>query len=386
MKISHFIKEKKLESWLEKISKGFIIYLPVQDKKRNIIDFMKWENSIGEEKSKEGNKNNNRYEINLSEKTKKSPKHIFSPPTENLFEFEYKKDIEKPDIVNIDLKTPLSIKDISNDSNKKEIDSDRKIIFGIKPCDILAVKRMDKFFKKGDYKDPYYIKRRKGSIFISIGCDNPYPDCFCKLVGGHPFNFEYADIGMVKVDDGYAVIKLSDRVKWLIKEYNEFFEKEDLFDKYQDKIDEIISNSVKKISTSNYLSDISIEKIHFTMEKAFNLDIWKEITRNCISCAACTYVCPTCFCFSIGDEQRDLKGERYRAWDYCMNYYYNLEASGHNPRANIYQRYRNKANCKYNYNFKRYGNIFCVGCGRCIEVCPVGIDIREVVDTVLKNI
>jgi sulfhydrogenase subunit beta (sulfur reductase) len=83
---------------------------------------------------------------------------------------------------------------------------------------------------------------------------------------------------------------------------------------------------------------------------------------------------------------RKIKGQRSRCWDFCTNYLYTLEASGHNPRNDINKRYKNKINCKYNYNFKRHdGLLYCVGCGRCVEVCPADMDIRQIVGTILKN-
>lgn len=384
MKLISFIKKQNLRSWLDKISKNFDIYLPVQDKKRNIIDFMNWEIFIKkEEKFKKDSTNSDRYEINLTEKTKNSPKYIFFPPTERLFEFEYKKDIKNPDLVDIDLKTFLGgTKSKNLSDNKKEAKTNKKIVFGIKPCDISAIKRLDTVFGEGDIKDPYYLERRNENIFISIGCSKTYPNCFCTSVGGNPFNFEHADIGMVEIEDGYVVTKLNTKVKWLVEENKEFFKNENLYDKYKDKIDSIVNTALEKISS--YWDGIALEEIPSTIEKTFNLDIWKNISRKCISCAACTYVCPTCFCFNVRDEQKDLKGERYRCWDYCMNYYYNLEASGHNPRSEIYKRYKNKVNCKYNYHYKRSNQIYCVGCGRCIDICPVGMDIREVVDKICR--
>jgi len=382
MKIVSFIKKENLKSWLEKISKVSTIYLPIHDKKKDIIDFLSWTDFIEKKKASKDD-NDERYEINLIEKTKKSPKYIFFPPTEKLFEFEYKKDIDDPELVNIDLKT--SFNDVINiyigDNNKKN-KVDKKIIFAIRPCDLSALKKVDIFFGEGDIKDPYYLKRRKNTIFISLGCNEPYLNCFCTAVEGNPFNFEYADMGMIKIEDGFAILKLDNKVKFLIEENKELFENKNLENKYREKIDIIMTKAVEKII--NYWSGVTIDDIHSNIEKNFNLDMWKTISKKCISCAACTYVCPSCYCFNIRDEQKDLKGERYRCWDYCMNYYYNLEASGHNPRSEIYKRYRNKVNCKYNYNYKRSGQFFCVGCGRCIDICPVGMDIRESVDKICR--
>ena len=357
MKAISFIPKKNIEQWLDKLSSKYRIYLPVQDTERAVIDYMDWESY------KSGQKD--RFRINFAEKTKKSPKYIFFPSTEKFFDFEYKKDIESPQEVELELKVPPTG------------DSRPILIFGIKPCDIAGIKRLDLIYGEGDKTDSYYLDKRKDSIFISIGCSNPYPDCFCTLVGGHPFDFENADIGMVEDGDGYAIVKTSEKAKDIAREGK------DLPDGSDKKIDDAETRAVGMIK--KYWGGTGIKEFPQLMDKSFPTDVWEKITAKCISCAACTYVCPTCFCFNIRDGQKDLKGERYRCWDYCMNSYYTLEASGHNPRPDKDKRYRNKVNCKYNYNIKRNGNIYCIGCGRCIEVCPVGVDIREAVNTVIEN-
>jgi len=365
MKAISFIHKKNLDQWLDKLSSKFGIYLPVQDTERSIIDYMDWESYKNKSKGKDT------FRINFTEKTKKSPKDIFFPSTEKFFDFEYKKDIDNPQEVDIELKIP------DKDNSKP------KIIFGIKPCDIAGIKRLDKIFGEGDKTDSYYLDKRKNSLFISIGCSNPYPDCFCTLVDGHPFDFENADIGMVEVDDGYAIVKISEEAKDAVNEGREFMSDKDLPEDCKRKIDDAEARAVKMIQ--KYWGGTKIKEFPEIMDRSFLSDVWEKVTAKCISCAACTYVCPTCFCFNIRDEQKDLKGERYRCWDYCMNSYYTLEASGHNPRQDKSKRYRNKVNCKYNYNIKRNGIAYCVGCGRCIEVCPAGVDIREVVNAVLEN-
>lgn len=377
IKIISIIKKNNLYLFFNKISEKFDIYLPVQDLKNGIIDFMDWkcisnrENNNDREKDYTENHSAG-FVMNLGEKTKKSPKFLLFPSSESLFEFEYKKNLDKADMVNIELKSSSN-----SDSNTR-----KKIIFGIKPCDMSAIKMFDLVFGTGEKGDPYYLNKRNSSVFISVGCSKIHPDCFCTSVGGHPFNFEHSDIGIIELEEAYAIVKLNEDVKWLIEENKDLFESS-IDEKYYIELDKIMSGSETKISC--IYGNASPAEISDSMEKSFNTEIWKKNTKKCISCAACTYVCPTCVCFNICDEIENLSGERFRCWDYCMNYYYTLEASGHNPRSDIYQRYRNKINCKYNYYYKRSKNIYCVGCGRCVEVCPVGMDIREIVSSVLES-
>ena len=126
----------------------------------------------------------------------------------------------------------------------------------------------------------------------------------------------------------------------------------------------------------------------------FDSPFWAELSERCLSCRACAYVCPTCRCFDLRDETilRDealradngaQEFERVRCWDSCAGPVYRRIAGGHNPRAAKAERLRNRFECKFYYYPEQYANagrgpLACTGCGRCIEACPVNIDITEV--------
>jgi len=365
MKIIGFIDKKKIDAWLDSLKEDYSVYLPVQDSENGRIDYMDY-TAFQEEKSGKG------FTINFSEKTRLSPKKAFFPSTEKLLDFEYKKDLTDPD----NIKTDLSV-------SEAEKDDMPILLFGVKPCDATGLIRLDIFYGGNEKKDKYYLNRKKDSIVISMGCTAVFPDCFCTSVDGHPFDFENADIGLVEAEKGYFIVKANEKGKELLVKSKKFIESRSGKAEDETMVKKIASDAEDKIS--QYWKGIDKSEMADKMARSMSTDIWKDITAKCISCGACTYVCPTCFCFNIRDDQKGLAGERYRCWDYCMNSYYTLEASGHNPRAEKDKRYRNKVNCKYNYNIKRSDNIFCVGCGRCIDVCPVAVDIREAVDTVLEN-
>jgi sulfhydrogenase subunit beta (sulfur reductase) len=114
---------------------------------------------------------------------------------------------------------------------------------------------------------------------------------------------------------------------------------------------------------------------------------WELLAERCIGCRVCAYVCPTCRCFDVRDEvARRRTGyaqyERLRCWDSCTGANYRVVAGGHNPRATKGQRLRNRFFCKFYYLPEDYGATGCVGCGRCIEACPVNIDIVEMLNDV----
>jgi ferredoxin len=122
----------------------------------------------------------------------------------------------------------------------------------------------------------------------------------------------------------------------------------------------------------------------------FNDAFWQQFSERCLSCRACSYVCPTCRCFDVRDEvvlsdEGSQVYERIRCWDACTGEPYRRVAGGHNPRPEKGMRLRNRFYCKFYYYPQQYGPLACTGCGRCIESCPVNVDITEVLDYMEKR-
>lgn len=114
----------------------------------------------------------------------------------------------------------------------------------------------------------------------------------------------------------------------------------------------------------------------------FESDLWSDIADTCVQCGTCTFVCPTCYCFDISQDQRADEGSRFRCWDSCMFTDYTLMAGGHNPRAERSTRVRQRFMHKLCYFEQRYGESLCVGCGRCIQECPAAVDITRIIDAI----
>jgi ferredoxin len=116
-----------------------------------------------------------------------------------------------------------------------------------------------------------------------------------------------------------------------------------------------------------------------------NKDFWLGLTRACIGCGVCTYECPTCTCFDVLDDAVMGHGYRYRCWDSCQFRHFCEEASGHDRRPFQWERQRQRICHKLWYSVERFDEITCVGCGRCIRLCPVNIDISEVAQATLAS-
>ncbi|HEC94443.1 MAG TPA: (4Fe-4S)-binding protein [Thermoplasmatales archaeon] len=248
---------------------------------------------------------------------------------------------------------------------------EKTVVFGIRPCDAKAFAILDYVFK-GDYEDPYYLTKRKNTVLIGLSCTQPALNCFCTSFDDTPASPKHVDILLTDIGDKYYVEIPTGKGKQLLKDMNKLFGSASEEDSKKKK--EVEKKAVNFISRYQK-TDGLVEKL----DKIFENPFWKKVAMKCLGCGICTYLCPTCHCFDIQDEATLSKGARVRVWDTCMNPEYTLQASGYNPRPSRMNRVRNRIYHKYNYYPKNFDVIACVGCGRCIDYCPVNIDIIDVV-------
>ncbi|MET1124177.1 MAG: 4Fe-4S dicluster domain-containing protein [Archaeoglobaceae archaeon] len=234
-------------------------------------------------------------------------------------------------------------------------------VVGIRPCDARAIRLLDRVFLE-DVVDPYYKARRDRLLLVGYACDTAGDYCFCKSLGVNPRDSEDVDIFVAKDGDGYFVKAVSEKGAEILKGF------------------ELKEGEIPELELE-FSKSVDVENLPERMRKAFDSDYWKEVAENCVSCGTCTFLCPTCYCFDIHDEG-EKRGVRLRAWDSCQFPLHTLESSSHNPRSEKWQRLRNRFYDKYYAMLVRKGEIYCVGCGRCIEWCPVGIDIADVISGV----
>lgn len=258
----------------------------------------------------------------------------------------------------------------------KEVqDPRRTVVFGIRPCDAKAFVILDKLFKT-DYEDPYYLQRREATVLIGHACTDPTNRCFCPSVGGSPAGQEGLDLLLIDIaDDTFLVEVLTEKGQEVIAAAGEVLTKAGSAE--QKKREAAEQAALKKIKRS-----VNLENLHELLPQAFENTVWKEIGNKCIGCGICTYSCPTCHCFDIQDEGCATAGRRVRVWDGCMYPEFTVHASGENPRRDRGDRIRNRMLHKFSFYPQNLGYIACVGCGRCIEMCPVNEDLIEILNKV----
>jgi sulfhydrogenase subunit beta (sulfur reductase) len=256
------------------------------------------------------------------------------------------------------------------------------VIFGVRPCEARAAWLLDKVFG-GEFSDPYYWKRRNQTTLVGLAC-NPPPseNCFCLSVEGSPHSENGLDILLTDLGDSYHVMTLTDKGEKLVAAAKDLFQDPKPADRK--KVKAIHAESEKKIKRQ--LKDA--RAVAARLKDVFDSDLWDEESMSCLRCGICTYLCPSCHCFDITDELESVsppRGKRVRTWDTCQFPDFTMHSSGHNPRPDKASRLRQRLFHKFQYFIEMYDQFQCVGCGRCISLCPVGIDIINVLDRVKSH-
>jgi len=246
-----------------------------------------------------------------------------------------------------------------------------QVIFGLRPCDARGFVQMDNVFGGygGFYFDPLYNARREATTLLAVTCRDPRSTCFCTAIGGCPAGREGVDALFTQVVGGYTVEAFTDKGEATLG----FSALADASDAQAGEAAEVKVQATTKVDVP-----FTLEGIRDNLRANFEGQAWHDLHMRCISCGTCTYVCPNCYCFNVGDELVECAGERYRTWDNCFNPLYTEETSGHNPREAKFSRFRNRFSHKFWYYPDKYDSLLCSGCGRCIVHCPTRIDIREV--------
>ena len=276
-----------------------------------------------------------------------SPKSVFFPQMEVLCKFK------------------------DDELSEAPVPADRRVvIFGVRPCDTRAIAGMDKIFGEfGGRTDPYYQARRENSVIVALACAAPCETCFCTSVGGDPAGIEGADILATPLDDAFLLEALNKKGEALLEDCASLLRPA--------TGPELEQREAVVAAAREALPAMDLEALRERLEQDFDSPLWDEIAEVCLGCGLCTYQCPTCYCFDITDEKKGHEGKRMRTWDSCQYALFTMHASGHNPRTLKTQRMRQRIMHKFLYAYDSVGNVFCAGCGRCVEHCPVNLDIRE---------
>lgn len=253
----------------------------------------------------------------------------------------------------------------------------KRLIWGVKGCDLASLKTWNLTFLPGDLADPEYKRRLEDTILISSDCLEVEETCFCHLVEGSPFAQEGFDLNLSLIAEGFLVELGRDKGRKLIEENLELFRPASLEEK---KLrDENRAKTKAKLTEINKCFEFK-KPLTGIVKESYTSPDWREVAQDCIECGACTNICPTCYCFLLYEgKKRDLEEFlKMKIWDSCQLLNFARVAGGENPRKRLYERLRHRLVHKFDYFPERSGLIACTGCGRCIEACMGKIDMREI--------
>lgn len=270
-----------------------------------------------------------------------------------------------------------------------------RLVFGGPPCDAKALLLLDRVFLEGEFEDEMYKKRRASATIISKACSSPDEFCFCTAFDSSPASPDGSDAIFFESGDEFVFLPVTEKGEKAVREisaaakkagYDEARSPQDPGEEnsWLRQLDEMknaslpLGNGVRSLLSSR---DEEGGLASWLLSN-FDLPLWEEISRRCLGCGACTYVCPTCHCFAVVDSPRGARGRRYRVWDSCKFQEFLLMAGGHNPRPTKKERARQRFMHKLSYYPQRYGNYLCVGCGRCVRTCKAGIHVPGVLSEV----
>lgn len=246
-----------------------------------------------------------------------------------------------------------------------------RILFGIHPCDVHGLLTLDKLFIQG-YPDPYYQEARKKTLILGLSC---WPDehCFCKSTHTHIVDEGY-DLFFTDLEKHFLVWIGSSRGDDLIRLRPELFD-ENLTE--ADIRSYIEWQAKRDVAFRTGLNFVAMPDL---MELNYKAPLWDKAGAACLACASCSMVCPTCNCYNVMDQQNlgAKPGQRVRHWDSCTLLEYSEVAGGENFREKKSGRLKLWYTHKLQAYLSKYGKPSCVGCGRCLVTCPVGINIKTI--------
>lgn len=270
----------------------------------------------------------------------------------------------------------LSLAELSNDGWKvtanPAADEPRFAFLGVRACELAAIAIQDRVFQQSGFVDPIYAARRERAVLIAVNCTQSAPTCFCESMQTGPRCASGFDLALTELGSEFA---------------GGF-----VIDVGSERGAEILSAVTTTAATSEHLrqaderrAGATEQQRHLPRDQVRDIVLgnlqhprWSEVAERCLSCTNCTQVCPTCFCSSV-TEVSDLditRVERQRVWDSCFNLDFSY-MNGGVVRNSIRSRYRQWLTHKLGSWHEQFGTSGCVGCGRCITWCPVGIDLTE---------
>jgi formate hydrogenlyase subunit 6/NADH:ubiquinone oxidoreductase subunit I len=256
---------------------------------------------------------------------------------------------------------------------EEPLDTRKMAFLGVRSCDLHAITAQDKVFIQGSCVSPAYKARREQAFVVAVNCSQAGGTCFCVSMSTGPKATRDFDLALTEILD-------SGRHYFLVETGTESGARvlSELALHPAGEAEKAAADRAVVAAASQMGRRMDTVDIKELLYRNYNHPRWENVAARCLTCANCTMVCPTCFCTSVEDTT-DLKGEhaeRWQRWDSCFTMDFSFIHGG-SVRSTTKSRYRQWMTHKLATWFDQFGTSGCVGCGRCITWCPVGIDITE---------
>jgi sulfhydrogenase subunit beta (sulfur reductase) len=253
--------------------------------------------------------------------------------------------------------------------------SEKVAVIGARACDLAGLAIQDRIVLNDTYRDPYYATRREGLFIIAVNCTRALPTCFCESMETGPRAENGFDLALTEGDDQFLVEAGSEAGSDLLSALSLAPASQQVMDEAAARVDACAGSQIRRLNRA---------RLPQALYDAHEHARWDNVAARCLACANCTMVCPTCFCHTV-EETPDLtrqQTQHVRLWDSCFTQEHGY-IHGKNIRPTIKDRYRLWLTHKLASWIDQFGTSGCVGCGRCITWCPVGIDLTEEVSALM---
>ena len=257
----------------------------------------------------------------------------------------------------------------------------RYAFFGVRGCELAALAVQDRVFLGDRYTDPLYQARRQGAFIVAVNCSQASSTCFCTSMQTGPRVQAGFDLCLTElIGQGFHrfVIEVGSQAGAEVLTELEYSEATPEARQEVEATVERTASMIQRRMDTTGIRDLLMNNLEHPR--------WDQVAARCLTCANCTMVCPTCFCTTVEDVT-DLTGkhaERWRRWDSCFSTDFSYIHGG-SVRSSAKSRYRQWMTHKLATWIDQFGTSGCVGCGRCITWCPVGIDLTEEVHAIRQN-